>query len=158
LTQEIERKFLIGEAPSWLGDHPAKELRQGYVVLADDTEVRLRTADGARLLTVKRGRGEVRCEEEIELDAAQFEALWPLTESLRVSKRRYRVPLEGTDLTAEVDVFAGDLEGLVVVEVEFPTQDQSRAFQPPSWFGREVTGDVRYSTAELARAGLPREV
>jgi adenylate cyclase len=155
VTQEIERKFLLGEAPNWLGEHPEKELRQGYVALADDTEVRLRAADGERLLTVKRGKGEVRREEEIDLDAAQFEALWPLTESLRVSKRRYRVPLEGTDLTAEVDVFAGDLEGLVVVEVEFRTQDQSRAFQPPSWFGREVTGHARYSTAELARAGAP---
>jgi adenylate cyclase len=157
LTQEIERKFLIREAPGWLADHPAKELLQGYVVLGGDTEVRLRAADGDRLLTVKRGKGEVRGEEEIDLDADQFEALWPLTKSLRVSKRRYRVPLEGSDLTAEVDVFAGDLEGLVVVEVEFPNREQSRGFQPPSWFGREVTGDARYSTAALAQAGLPRD-
>jgi adenylate cyclase len=157
LTQEIERKFVAPEQPDWLGDHPAKELRQGYIALADDTEVRLRSADGDRVLTVKRGAGEVRDEEEIDLDPSQFEALWPLTETLRVSKRRYVVPLEGTDLTAEVDVFAGDLDGLVVVEVEFPTQAQSTAFDPPDWFGREVTGDARYSTAALARNGRPRD-
>jgi adenylate cyclase len=157
VTDEVERKFLIGEAPDWLVDHPAKELHQGYLALGDDSEVRLRAADGERLLTVKRGHGEVRREEEIELDDRQFDALWPLTDSLRVAKRRHRIPLETTDLTAEVDVFAGDLEGLVVVEVEFPTLEQSRAFDPPSWFGREVTGDERYATATLARAGLPQE-
>jgi adenylate cyclase len=158
VSEEIERKFLIEDAPQWLDDHPATELHQGYLALGDDSEVRLRAADGERLLTVKRGTGEVRREEEIDLEQAQFDALWPLTESLRVSKRRYRIPLEGTELTAELDVFAGDLEGLVVVEVEFRALDKSRDFDPPGWFGREVTGDTRYSTATLARTGLPHDV
>jgi adenylate cyclase len=155
VTQEIERKFLIEEPPSWLDDHSAQELRQGYVALTDDTEVRLRATDGQRRLTVKRGHGEVRREEEIDLDEAQFGALWPLTESLRVSKRRHRVPLEGTELTAEVDVFAGELAGLVVAEVEFPSRERADAFEAPNWLGRELTGDARYETATLARAGRP---
>jgi CYTH domain-containing protein len=154
-AQEIERKFRIERPPDWLEEHPATELHQGYIVVTDDAEVRLRKADGEHKLTVKRGKGEVRREEEIGLEAEQFEALWPLTESQRVSKRRYRVPLEATDLTAEVDVFEGDLEGLVVAEVEFGSEDQGAAFEPPAWFGRELTGDERYATASLARTGLP---
>jgi adenylate cyclase len=154
-AQEIERKFLIERVPDWLEEHPATELQQGYVVVTDDAEVRVRRAAGERTLTVKRGKGEVRREEEIGLEAEQFEALWPLTESQRVSKRRYRVPLEAADLIAEVDVFEGGLEGLVVAEVEFGSEEQGAAFEPPAWFGRELTGDERYATASLARGGLP---
>jgi CYTH domain-containing protein len=155
MAQEIERKFLIEKPPHWLDDHPARELRQGYVAVTEDAEVRVREADGDPVLTVKRGRGEVRREHEIGLDAGQFKALWPLTESMRVAKRRYLVPLDQAELTAEVDVFKGELEGLVVAEVEFGSEDQSAAFEPPAWFGPELTGDDRYATASLARFGLP---
>jgi hypothetical protein len=71
-----------------------------------------------------------------------------------VSKSRYRVPLGEADLIAEVDVCTGTSRRFVVAEVEFPTPEQSRDFDPPGWFGREVTGDTRYSTATLARVGL----
>ena len=111
MAHEIERKFLIEEPPDWLGDHPARKLSQGYLVITGDTEVRLREADGRRLLTVKRGKGEVRRETEIRLDQAQFETLWPLTESARVAKRRHLVPLEHAELTAEVDVFKATSRG-----------------------------------------------
>ena len=95
MAHEIERKFLIAEPPDWLGNHPATELSQGYLVITGDIEVRLREADGRRVLTVKSGKGEVRRETEIGLDEPQFQALWPLTESARVAKRRHVVPLEG---------------------------------------------------------------
>ena len=157
MPEEIERKFLIEKPPEWLEDHPASELRQGYVAIAGDAEVRVRKADGELRLTVKRGRGEVRRETEIGLEADQFEALWPLTESMRVAKRRYLIPLKEAELTAEVDVFEGELEGLVIAEVEFGSKDQSAAFNPPAWFGRELTGDDRYATASLAQTGLPEE-
>ncbi|MBW3604900.1 MAG: hypothetical protein KY460_08320, partial [Actinobacteria bacterium] len=51
----------------------------------------------------------------------------------------------------EVDEFDGALSGLVIAEVEFESQDDSRAFQPPAWFGREVTDDDRYRNADLAQ-------
>jgi CYTH domain-containing protein len=157
MPQEIERKFLVGEPPDWLEEHPAIELHQGYVVITDDAEIRVRDAQGQRSLTVKRGHGEVRREHEIELETGQFEALWPLTEGARVSKRRHRVPLEPLGLTAEVDVFQGELEGLVVAEVEFASETQADTFEPPAWFGQELTGDERYATASLARTGPPAD-
>lgn len=157
LAQEIERKFLIEQSPKRLRGQPATELRQGYIVIADDTEVRVREAEGEWVLTVKRGHGRVRSEEEIELDREQFRALWSLTEAARVSKRRHLVSLEPYGLTAEVDVFQGDLEGLVVAEVEFSSEAESAAFEPPTWFGRELTGDERYATASLAQTGLPAD-
>ena len=36
----------------------------------------------------------------------------------------------------------GALTGLSVAEVEFATEDAADAFEPPAWFGREVTDDL----------------
>jgi CYTH domain-containing protein len=54
-------------------------------------------------------------------------------------------------LIIEIDTYRGRNAGLVVAEVEFPTYAAARKFQPPSWFGREVTGEKRYSNVKLAR-------
>jgi adenylate cyclase len=155
MSVEIERKYRLSETPEWLGDCRSEEIEQGYLAIAEDgTEVRLRHLGEETLLTVKRGAGERRLEEEIDLDPAQFDALWPLTKSKRVSKTRHFVP--HGDLTIEVDVFKGALGGMVVGEVEFESEDASAAFDPPEWLGKEVTGDQRYANESLAVHGAPR--
>jgi len=58
-------------------------------------------------------------------------------------------------LTAEVDVYDGDLAGLVVAEIEFDSPEQGDAFEPPGWLGREVTDDSRYGNRTLAVEGRP---
>jgi CYTH domain-containing protein len=150
---EIERKFLVDELPAgldWLDDRP---LRQGYVALDGDTEVRVRDDAGSWRLTVKHGGGLRRVEEDIEIDERRGEALWDLTDGRRVEKRRHRLALG--DALLEVDVFEGDLQGLVVAEVEFDGEDAARAFSPPEWFGREVTDDGAYKNRALAVEGRP---
>ena len=126
MSTEIERKFLLPEPPQLLHKHAARDLVQGYLAIAEDVEVRLRRSGEDRLLTVKRGKGETREEVEIELVPSQFEQLWGLTESARVTKRRFEVPLE-QGRCAEVDVYAGELAGLVVAEVEFPSRAASHS-------------------------------
>jgi len=42
MAQEIERKFLIKGKPVDLQKYPHKKIIQGYVVIGDDYEVRLR--------------------------------------------------------------------------------------------------------------------
>lgn len=146
---EIERKWLLDAEPSWLGECEAKRMEQGYLVVSDRDEVRLRR-DGDRLrMTVKRGHGMSREETEIELEPGQFEELWPLTEGRRVAKTRYLRPLEG-GLTAEIDSYGPEHGGLMVVEVEFGSEDECEAFEPPDWFGEDVTGDTRYANQRLA--------
>jgi CYTH domain-containing protein len=147
---ERERKFLVGSIPADIG--PAVEIRQGYLAVDGDVEVRIREADDDHVLTIKGGRGRDRTEVERSLDEEQFNALWPLTAGRRLQKGRHRVPL-GAGLTAEVDVYRGRHEGLLVVEVELPPDQDPDAFIPPDWFGRELTDDPRYSNAALASAG-----
>ncbi len=153
MAAEIERKFLLGEPPDWLQDCASVPIEQGYVALAEETEVRLRKAGERRLLTVKRGQGEVREEVEIPLGEDQFDALWPLTARRQLAKTRFLVALE-EGLEAEVDVFEGDLKGLAVAEVEFESERQSGDFEAPRWLGEEITGDPRYANRELALRGL----
>jgi CYTH domain-containing protein len=151
---EIERKFLVEDLPSDLEWLDERALRQGYVALDGDTEVRVRDDAGSWRLTVKHGGGLRRVEEDIAVEARCGESLWRLTEGRRVEKRRRRMPYGGVVL--EVDVFEGDLRGLVVAEVEFGDEEAARGFVPPGWFGREVTEDGAYKNRALAVDGRPR--
>jgi len=155
--QEIERKFLVtGELPDDLDGYPSEEIRQGYVAVADDgTEVRVRARGAGYTLTVKSGPSRARIEEEIEIDERRFESLWPLTAGRRIEKRRYVIPA-GDRLSIELDVYAGELNGLVTAEVEFDSADQADAFEPPVWIGTDVTEDGGYSNQSLAAHGRPR--
>ena len=151
MTQEIERRFLVDAGPA---DLPAgTPLRQGYVALDGDVSVRVRDAGGRRTLTVKGGTGRERVEVEQEIAEDAFEALWALSEGRRVTKARSVLP-QG-DLRIEVDVFEETLAGLVIAEVEFPSPAAADAFEPPSWFGEEVTGRPEWSNPWLATRGRP---
>ncbi len=152
---EIERKFLVTELPPELDSVVGISIRQGYVAIEDsDFELRFRQKDGSFYQTIKQGSGLVRQEYEIELTRDQFKSLWPLTESRRIQKVRYKLPLG--DLICEVDIFGEPLKGLQLVEVEFDSVEQSNTFMPPDWFGNEVTEDRRYKNRQLALHGLPK--
>jgi CYTH domain-containing protein len=153
---EIERKWLVaGAPPPEALDVPEATIEQGYLVTgAAGSEARLRRCEGRCVLTVKSGEGLARAEHEVELTAAQFDALWPATEGRRLVKTRRRLP-EGDRLVVELDVYGGALDGLAVAEVEFPDEATARAFTPPDWFGREVTDDPAYKNRRLAAAGRP---
>jgi CYTH domain-containing protein len=99
-------------------------------------------------LTFKAGRGNTREEREIKLSSKQFGALWPATAGRRLRKLRHEIPWK--NLIIEIDTYRGRHAGLVVAEVEFPTRTACRKFVPPAWFGREVTGEKRYSNIRLA--------
>jgi adenylate cyclase len=150
---EVERKFLLTGLPA-LDWEREDALRQGYVALDGPTEVRLRFEDRGPVLTVKRGSGLVRVEEEVVVGGEQAERLWALTEGRRIEKVRRRASL-GDGVVVEVDEYAGDLAGLLVAEVEFPDREAAEAFAPPAWLGAEVTEDARYKNRALACDGRP---
>lgn len=147
--REIERKFLVRKLPPDLTQFPHATIEQGYLALASEgVQVRLRKTGERYSLTFKRGRGNAREEREIGLTLEQFAVLWPATEGKRLTKTRYDVPLG--DRVVEIDVYAGQHDGLVVAEVEFVDERSAGAFQPPDWLGEDVTHDSRYSNQLLA--------
>jgi CYTH domain-containing protein len=108
-------------------------------------------------MTVKSSGGRTRAEEELEIDDATFERLWPLTEGRRIEKVRHVIPTDTPGVEIELDTYGGDLEGLVVAEVEFPGEAEAEAFDAPAWLGREVTDDKRFKNQRLAVHGRPDE-
>ena len=149
-SREIERKFLIKRLPVEILDSRHFRIAQGY--LANERggrHVRLRKKAKTGLLTFKVGRGTAREEREIRLSSKQFATLWPATAERRLHKMRYEVPWK--KLIIEIDVYHGSNHGLIVAEVEFPNHASRRKFKPPNWFGREITGEKRYSNVRLAR-------
>jgi adenylate cyclase len=149
---EVERKFRLRQPPD-LSSSESDPIEQGYLAVGADGEVRLRRKGEKTLLTAKRGAGLSRGEAEIEISAEQFEALWPLTEGRRLRKRRHVLPHDGLEI--EVDVYQGELEGLIVAEIEFDSEEQARGFEPPDWLGDDVTGDERFLNENLAVDGAP---
>ncbi len=146
-TSERERKYLVAQMPD-LPDE-GTTLRQGYLAIDGTVSVRVRDAgDQGCTLTVKAGRGALRTQLEFGLDAEQFGVAWEHTKERCIHKTRYRLPLGAH--TVELDVFHDNLNGLVLAEVEFDSEESMTSFSPPEWFGVDVTDDVGYTNASLA--------
>ena len=120
---EIERKYLLKQLPSNLDSYASKKIAQGY--LCTSPVVRVRRSNDSYYMTYK-GAG------------------------LIIEKTRYLIPLDG-GLTAELDVFEGDLAPLTLVEVEFDSVDAANEFTAPDWFGEDVTESGKYHNSYLSR-------
>lgn len=156
VTIEIERKFILPEIPASVRLGAGVHLRQGYLAEEDTVEVRVRITPTGATITTKAGTGISRTEVDVPISVGQAEALWPFTVGRRIDKTRHRVTLDDPlGHVAEVDVYAGALDGLCVVEVEFASETAAAGFVPPAWFGRELTGESGWSNAALARHGRP---
>lgn len=153
MTVEIERKWLVPEGAPLADAQSSVDIRQGYLAINNEVEVRIRAAAATCLLTVKTGRGLRRVEVEVPISRDQFDALWPATKDARIEKTRHILPV--ADHLVEVDVYSGDLAGLVVAEVEFDSDETAASFEPPAWFGQEVTDADGWKNASLAVDGAP---
>jgi adenylate cyclase len=51
----------------------------------------------------------------------------------------------------EIDIYQGKLESLMTAEIEFTNLLESKKFIVPKWFDKELTGDKKFSNANLAK-------
>ncbi len=143
---EIERKFLVKDLPI-LHNYSHKDIVQGY--LSFNPEIRIRKANDTCYLTTK-GEGTLsREEKEIIIKFTTFSSLLNLVKGRLIYKTRYLIPLTNS-LTAELDIYQKDLEGLCTVEVEFLNLEDAQNFVPPAWFSKEITEDKQYRNKNLA--------
>ena len=144
---EIERKYLIRRLPENLSQYQCKKIAQGYI--CTNPVVRIRKSDDEYYLTYK-GKGLMAREEyNLPLTQEGYEHMLPKIDGRLIEKSRYLIPLDGK-LTAELDIFEGDLAPLIIVEVEFDSLDVANSFIPPEWFGEDVTESRKYHNSNLA--------
>lgn len=153
MTTEIERKFVVRDIPGAEVLGPGERLRQGYLAEDGEVQVRLRITADSCVLAVKVGRGLSRTEVEVTISSESAAALWPHTEGRRVEKVRHRVEIG--PYVADLDLYGGRLKGLCTAEIEFASEEEARAFEPPWWFARDVTAEAGWDNASLAREGPP---
>ncbi len=145
MGKEIERKFLVNDL-SFVAQATAKHhICQGY--LSRKPTVRVRILDSQAFITVKsRNLGATRQEWEYEVPLADAREMMHLCTEDLIEKTRYIVPYSG--LIWEVDVFEGALSGLIVAEVELPSE--STPVELPPFVGREVTGNPAFYNSALS--------
>ena len=141
MAKEIERKFLV-KPRNWSELGPGLKIRQGYLCMAIERTVRVRTYGDRGYVTIKgTTSGISRDEYEYAIpfgDATEILdhlCLHPLIE-----KTRYRIPFKGH--TFEVDEFTGANRGLTIAEVELKSADEK--IELPDWIDRDVSDDPRY--------------
>lgn len=145
---EIERKYLVAYLPKGYEACPFRSIEQAY--LCTEPVVRIRKEDEDYYLTYKSKGLMVREEYNLPLTKEAYEHLLGKADGIVLTKTRYRIPMEGTGLTAELDIFQGEYQGLMLVEVEFETKEQADGFEAPAWFGRDVTFSGEYQNSRLA--------
>ena len=150
---EIERKFLVAELPELLESFPRHRIEQAY--LCTDPVLRIRRKDERYILTYKGPGFLVREEHEFPLKEESYEQLLKKAEGNVISKWRYRIPYEA--YVIELDVFDPPFAPLVLAEVEFSTEEEANLFEPPAWFGEDVTYDPSYTNAAISRRSFETE-
>ena len=153
MVLEIERKFLVRDE-SWRAHCVRQhEIRDGLIAIADGRKVRVRICDQRATLTVKTKTESLANNEfeyEIPLsDAEELLAHHCLRDAL--AKTRYVVP-HGRDVW-HVDSYKGILEGVVLAEVELPSETADLVLPP--WIGREVTGNPDYKKINMVDKRMP---
>lgn len=154
--KEIEKKFLVKSVPEDLEKYKSIEIEQAYLTISKQMPIlRIRKYDNEFVLTykfrLKSNENVSMCrEEELPLNKEAYDHLKTKIDGNVIEKTRYIIPLEN-NLKAELDIFKGYLEGLIVVEVEFKDEKDVSKFIVPSWFGKDITSDVRYKNACLTK-------
>jgi len=154
---ERERRWLCAGVPR-------DQIRETFVIedlYVSGSRLRLRdmrpTHGGPALLRLTRKAdvdSRTRLITTIYLPETEFEMLAASLNGARISKLRHRLHAP-PGVSFSVDEFRDALAGLFLAEAEFDTDEALAAFQGPSFAIREVTDDVEYTGASLARQGRP---
>lgn len=155
---ERERRFLLEALPPALEGAEFQRLRDCFV---SGTHLRLRRVESptGEVRVVKLGQKILDPEAPqdprrrqmttIYLPAEEAAAL-PL-EGPRAVKRRYHLPEQGWTFCVDLWEEPSAVAGLILAEVECPSDAELDAIQLPAWAAREVTEDPSYSSINLVR-------
>jgi adenylate cyclase len=150
MAQEIERKFLLAHDGWKSSVIRSARIRDGLIAILNGRKARVRIIDDRATIALKgaqMGLGRSEFEYTVPVSDAE-EILRTMCDDRILEKVRNYAPHAG--LTWEIDVYDGILNGVVIAEVELDRED--RVVELPSWIGKEITGDSRYSKLNMEKA------
>jgi len=142
VQEEFELTYLIKRLPDTFSTSvPSKEILDIYLPTSSDhATLRVRNRGGIYEITKKEPVSGTdsshQNENTIPLTREEFDEI-AMLQGKRVRKIRYDYTEGGTRY--EIDVFKDALEGLVLVDVEFRSNDEKAAFVPLEWLLADVT-------------------
>jgi len=156
MALEIERKFLVKQAPDWYEQFPHQEIMQWYLTdPSTGKSIRVRKTDTTYKVTKKRGSGLVRDEIETTITKEEFDQLWMEVDNRFLEKTRYHIPYQW--YTIDFDIYK-NLNGLMTAEVEFKSKRDAKQFVAPDRFGEDLTMMREASNSYIATHGIDGEL
>jgi len=149
MVKEVEYKFLV--TPEWKNhcDMDYDLITQGYLTDSKYLQARIRIIEPSNNATIAvKGPRKMHTRDEYEYqipfeDAQEMLTLCPI----KLTKKRYYIDA-GDGMTWEIDEYQGVNEGLVVAEIEVPSE--STTFAKPGWVVKDITDDKQYTNSFLA--------
>lgn len=138
---EFELTYLAKYLPEDLSKFPSNEMMDIYIPVAfDHPKIRIRKNGDKFEITKKEPvhgtDSSEQLEQTITITAEEFQEFTKIPGKV-LKKRRYFYKIDNR--TAEIDVFGGELTGLVLVDVEFNNNDEKNEFSMPGFCLAEVT-------------------
>jgi CYTH domain-containing protein len=147
------RVFLLASALARLTERErgGHLVRQGFFPDRPGRSAHVQLAGDAAHLILVSQPSTSRLEEPAEISQPQAEALLDLT----AGRTEYlSIPIDIGSYSAIIQRFVTPAS-LDLISVAFKHDKAARKFQPPVWFGPEVTSEPTYQVRSLALTGLP---
>ena len=155
VSVELEKTYLAKYLPEGWRDFPHKEIIDIYLPAESKHPVlRLRKRGDICEITKKQPISEKDSSEQTEhtirLSVQEFDALSKVS-GKKLRKIRYYHDYGGAK--AEIDVFQDNLEGLVMIDVEFADSNRKSAFIMPEFCLEDITQDEVFAGGMLCGKG-----
>ena len=147
------RVFLLASALARLieKERGGHLVRQGFFPDRSGQSAHVQVSGGTGHLILVSHHAAGPLEEPAEISRAQAEALLELT----AGRTEYlSIPIDIGSHSATIQRYVTPAS-LDLISVAFKHDKAARKFQPPAWFGPEVTSDLGYGTRAIALAGPP---
>jgi len=149
---EYELTFLASDISELIDGVESIEVSDVYIPDKNYHSIlRLRKCDDVYEITKKQPveglDSSIQYEDTISLSKEEYEAI-ATSSNKKVEKLRYKVKID--DQEAEIDVFQGELKGLILVDFEFNSKEEKSRFTKPDFCRAEVTQEQVFAGGYLA--------
>lgn len=163
---EIERKWLFDMKSVPIEKSPVKVIyKQAYLSVEPEVRIRAKRTEGNKrypmyqnvacesdtyMLCIKGDGLLTRIEVQKELTEEEFKQLkevGKLSDKDFIHKSHYEIPIDFNNKRYILTVGEVDSDrsfAFAYGEIEFESEAEAQAFEPPIWFGKEVTYDASY--------------